>query len=99
MSTVTRRWGSTDTVDIEKLVFRHEFPIKRFCRIYKLREALADIFGSDDWIVELNGKKFDIKVGRRVDLEKELKARGVIFKSMGMARVIGFFHLFEYIRF
>ncbi|TVY66825.1 hypothetical protein Focb16_v010016 [Fusarium oxysporum f. sp. cubense] len=99
MPTTTKRWGSKNAVNTEKLVFRHEFPIKRFCRLEKLRGALGDIFGLDDWIVESNGKNFVIKVGRRVNLENELKARGVIFNSMGTARAVNFFQLFEYIRY
>ncbi|RYC97144.1 hypothetical protein BFJ63_vAg305 [Fusarium oxysporum f. sp. narcissi] len=95
MPTTAKRWGSKNAVNTEKLVFRHEFPIKRFCRLERLR----DIFGSDDCIIESNGKNFVIKVGRRVNLENELKTRGVIFNSMGTARAISFFQLFEYIHY
>ncbi|EXL58127.1 hypothetical protein FOCG_05073 [Fusarium oxysporum f. sp. radicis-lycopersici 26381] len=99
MPTTTKRWGSKNAVNTEKLVFRHEFPIKRFCRLERLRGALGDIFGSDDCIIESNGKNFVIKVGRRDNLENELKTRGVIFNSMGTAWAISFFQLFEYIHY
>ncbi|KAF5565311.1 hypothetical protein FNAPI_1730 [Fusarium napiforme] len=79
---IIKWWGSTNAVDTEKLVFRHEFPEKRFCKMEKLREALGDIFGSDDWVVEYDGHNLIIKVGSRVDLKEELKARGIIYKSM-----------------
>ncbi|KAF5571503.1 hypothetical protein FPANT_13528 [Fusarium pseudoanthophilum] len=84
---IIKWWGSTNAVDTEKLVFRHEFPEKRFCKMEKLREALGDIFGSDDWVVEYDGHNLIIKVGSRVDLKEELKARGIIYKSMCKARV------------
>ncbi|KAF5613628.1 uncharacterized protein FTJAE_13891 [Fusarium tjaetaba] len=79
---IIKWWGSTNVVDTEKLVFRHEFPEKRFCKMEKLREALGDIFGSNDWVVEYDGHNLIIKVGSRVDLKEELKARGIIYKSM-----------------
>ncbi|KAF5682943.1 hypothetical protein FDENT_7449 [Fusarium denticulatum] len=78
---IIKGWGSTNAVDNEKLVFRHEFPVKRFCKMEKLREALGDIFGSDDWVVEYDGDSLIIKVGSRVDLKEELKARGIIYKA------------------
>ncbi|KAG7414241.1 hypothetical protein Forpe1208_v007031 [Fusarium oxysporum f. sp. rapae] len=99
MPTTTTKWSNKNAVDTEKLVFRHEFPVKRFCRLDKLRDALCDIFGSGDWLVEATGNNVAIKVGRRVDLEEELKARHVIFNSMGIARAVSFFELFEYIRY
>ncbi|KLO83276.1 uncharacterized protein LW93_14944 [Fusarium fujikuroi] len=83
---IIKRWASTNAVDTEKLVFRHEFPVKRFCRMEKLRDALGDIFGLDEWVVEYDGDNLVIKVGSRVDLKKELKARGIIYKSMCTAR-------------
>ncbi|KAF5621360.1 hypothetical protein F25303_12324 [Fusarium sp. NRRL 25303] len=85
---IIKRWASTNAVDTEKLVFRHEFPVKRFCKMEKLRDALGDIFGSDDWVVEYDGDNLVIKVGSRVDLKEELKARGIIYKSMCTARAI-----------
>ncbi|KAF5557518.1 hypothetical protein FMEXI_682 [Fusarium mexicanum] len=88
---IIKRWGSTNAVDTEKLVFKHEFPEKRFCRMEKLREALGDIFGADVWVVEYDGHNIVIKVGSRVDLKQELKARGIIHKSMCKARAIRFF--------
>lgn len=99
MPTTTTKCSNKHAVDTEKLVFRHEFPVKCFCRPDKLRDALCDIFGSDDWLVEASGSNVAIKVGRRVDLENELKARGVIFNSMGTARAVSFFQLFQYISF
>ncbi|KAF4500374.1 hypothetical protein FAGAP_3400 [Fusarium agapanthi] len=85
---IIKRWGSTNAVDTEKLVVKHEFPVKRFCRMEKLRGALGDIFGSDDWVVEYDGHNLVIKVGSRVDLKEELKARGIIYRSMCTARAV-----------
>ncbi|KAM0078902.1 hypothetical protein ACKRZS_008769 [Fusarium odoratissimum] len=99
MPITTTKCSNKHAVDTEKLVFRHEFPVKRFCRPDKLRDALCDIFGSDDWLVEASGNNVTIKVGRRVDLEEELRARHVIFNSMGIAQAVSFFQLSEYIRF
>jgi hypothetical protein len=96
---IVKWWGSTNAVDTEKLVFRHEFPVKRFCKMEKLREALGDIFGSNDWVVEYDGDNLIIKVGSRVDLKEELKARGIIYKSMCKARVVWFLRYFEYARY
>ncbi|EWG50040.1 hypothetical protein FVEG_09374 [Fusarium verticillioides 7600] len=87
---IIKWWGSTNAVDTKKLVFRHEFPVKRFCKMEKLREALGDIFGSNDWVVEYDGDNLIIKVGSMVDLKEELKARGIIYKSMCKARVVWF---------
>ncbi|KAI1033075.1 hypothetical protein LB504_006248 [Fusarium proliferatum] len=88
---IIKRWASTNAVDTEKLVFRHEFLVKRFCKMEKLRDALGDIFGSDVWVVEYDGDNLVIKVGSRVDLKEELKARGIIYKSMCTARAVWFF--------
>nr|RBQ92394.1 hypothetical protein FVER53263_09374 [Fusarium verticillioides] len=92
---IIKWWGSTNAVDTKKLVFRHEFPVKRFCKMEKLREALGDIFGSNDWVVEYDGDNLIIKVGSRVDLKEELKARGIIYKSMCKARVVWFLRYFD----
>ncbi|KAG5780318.1 hypothetical protein H9Q73_006027 [Fusarium xylarioides] len=92
---IIKRWASTNAVDTEKLVFRHEFPVKRFCRMEMLRDALGDIFGSDDWVVEYDGDNLVIRVGSRVDLKEELKARGIIYKSMCKARAVWFLRYFD----
>jgi hypothetical protein len=99
MPTPPTKRNSKKTVNTDKLVFRHEIPVKRFCRPEKLSDALRDIFRSDEWLVEATEKNVVIKVGRRVDLEEELKARRVIFNSMGTARALSFFQLFEYIHY
>ncbi|KAF4341591.1 hypothetical protein FBEOM_4493 [Fusarium beomiforme] len=95
MPTAPASSKSSATVNIDNLVFKHEIPVKRFCKPKKLNNALREILGSEEWVVEVNGKNAVVKVSRRIDLVKELKEREIIFESMGTARAVHFFELFE----
>ncbi|KAF9770118.1 hypothetical protein IL306_012370 [Fusarium sp. DS 682] len=95
MPTAPANSKSSATANTDNLVFRHEIPIKRFRKPRELINTLREILGSEERVVETSGKNVLIKVGRRIDLVKELKDREIIFESMATARAVRFFELFE----
>ncbi|KAF4452321.1 hypothetical protein F53441_4839 [Fusarium austroafricanum] len=69
-----------------KLIFKHEFPVKRFSNPVMLSDVLQDIFGTDNWDVQASGVNIMIKVTVDTDLEKELERQGILLPD---APVVG----------